>query len=189
MKRKLILSIAVVLSAIGFSSCEKGDGFDEYGFAYIYMPQATVNGGLNNNYYVPSGEGEYTYNFKIEGNQLKILLGVLRSGDLPNKGFSVDVVARRDTTQQIITNNLVDNGVVFPQELYSLPEKVIVPDNKNSESFYMTVPVDALKNDAYTGKRLVLTVAIANPTQFELSEVNTNTVVILDVNAIRTHIQ
>ena len=188
MKRTVFIVI-IALIALGLSSCEKGEGFDDYGFACIYMPQATVSGGLNNNYNVPSGEGPYTYNFKVEGNQLKILLGVLRSGDLLNKGFSVDIIARIDTSQQIIAQNLVTNGMVFPQGLYSLPEKVTVPDNKNNESFYMTVPVDALKNDAYTDKQLVLTVAVANPTQFELSKVNTNTVVIVDVNAIREHIQ
>jgi hypothetical protein len=177
------------LVILGFDSCEKGEGFDDYGFACIYMPQATVSGGLNNNYNVPSGEGPYTYNFKVEGNQLKILLGVLRSGHLPNKSFSVDIIARTDTTRQIVSENGVDNGMVFPSTLYSLPQTVTVPDNKNSESFYLTVPADALKDDAYTDKRLVLTVAIANPTQFQLSDVHTNTVVILDVNAIRTHIQ
>jgi hypothetical protein len=179
----------IALISLGFYSCEKGEGFDDYGFAYIYMPQATVSGGLDNNYYVPSGEGAYTYNFKVEGNQLKILLGVLRSGDLPNKEFSVDVIARMDTTLQIVAEQWAEDGMAFPQGLYDFPQKVTVPDNKNGESFYLTVPIDALKADTYTDKRLVLTVAIANPTRFELSDSHTNTVVVLDVNAIREHIQ
>ena len=188
--RKLVLIAASVLLLAGFFACEKGEGMDDYGFAYIYMPQASVSGGLDNNYYVPSGEGEYTYNFKIDAGkkELQILLGVLRSGDLPNAAYSVEVVARMDTTNQIIAEGWVEDGMVFPAALYSLPQKVEVAANKNGESFYMTVSTEALKDDSYTDKKLVLTVGLANPSRFELSATNTSTVVILDVNAIREYL-
>jgi hypothetical protein len=191
MKNTIILIGTILLFSIGYISCEKGEGLDDYGLAYIYMPQATVSGGLDNNYYVPSGDGLYTYNFKIDESkkELQILLGVLRSGDLPNAEYSVDIVARLDTTNQMLSNGLVENGIVFPQNEYSLPQTVKVPGNKNGESFYLTVPADVLKKDAYTDKNLVLTVAIANPSKFELSAVNTNTVVIVNVNAIREYIK
>jgi hypothetical protein len=187
-----IISIGIgLLLFLGYIACEKGDGFDDYGFAYIYMPQATISGGLDNNYYVPSGDGPYTYNFKIDNDrkELQITLGVLRSGDLPNEEFSVDIIARTDTSNQIVSAGLVENGVVFPQNLYSLPSKINVPGNKSGESFYMTVPTEALKSDAYTDKKLVLAVAIANPTRFELSATNTNTIIVLDVNAIREYLE
>jgi len=186
MKRIVLITVTVLFLA-GFSACEKNDGMDDFGFACIYMPQATVSGGLNNNYYVPSGEGIYTYNFKIDNTkkELQILLGVLRSGDLPNAAYSVEIVARTDTTNQIISGGLIENGMVFPSGFYSLPQKVDVTADKNGESFYMTIPTEALKGDSYTDKKLVLTVGLANPSHFELSATNTNTVVILDVNAIR----
>jgi hypothetical protein len=191
MKNTIKLIGVILFFSLGYMSCEKGEGLDDYGLAYIYMPQATISGGLNNNYYVPSGDGPYTYNFKIDASkkELQILLGVLRSGDLSNAGFSVDVIARTDTTNQIIAAGLVENGVIFPQNGYSLPQKVMVSDDKNAESFYLTVPFDVLKSDVYTDKKMVMTVAIANPSKFELSAVNTNTVVIVDVNAIREHIE
>ncbi|GHT17766.1 hypothetical protein AGMMS49573_10090 [Endomicrobiia bacterium] len=176
--------------SFGFSSCDEGEGSDDYGFGYIYMPQATVTGGLNNNYYVPAGEGVYTYNFKIDvgKKELQIILGVLRAGVIANAEYSVDIIARTDTTNQILAEGLVENGIAFPQNLYSLPSKITVPKSKSGDSFYMTVSTDALKNDAYTDKKLVLAVAVRNPTHFELAPENTNTVVILDVNTIRTHI-
>ena len=190
MKKIILIAAASVLFLTGFFACEKGEGMGDYGFAYIYMPQAAVSGGLDNNYYVPSGEGDYTYNFKIDTgkNELQILLGVLRSGDLPNAAYSVEIMARTDTTAQIISEGLVENGIVFPSNLYSLPQKVEVAANKSGESFYMTVPLEALKDDRYTDKKLVLTVGLANPSRFELSATNTSTVVILDVNAIREHL-
>jgi len=189
--KKIVFITTTILFFTGFIACEKEGGTDDYGFAYIYMPQATVSGGLNNNYYVPSGEGVYTYNFKIDADkkELQILLGVLRSGDLPNEAYSVEIIARTDTTGLIISEGLIENGIVFPSTLYSLPQKVEIAANKNGESFYMTVPIDALKDDSYTDKKLVLTVGLANPSRFELSATNTNTVVILDVNAIRAYLQ
>jgi len=184
---KIAFLTAISLFLAGFYACDKGDGEANYGFAYIYMPQATVNGGLDNNYNVPSGEGAYTYNFKVDSvnNELQIMLGVLRSGNLPNEAYSVDIVARTDTTNQIISDSLVENGVTFPSSMYSLPQTVNVASNESGTSFYMIVPTEALKDDSYTDKKLVLTVGLANPSKFELSATNTSTVVILDVDAIR----
>jgi hypothetical protein len=190
MKNKLFFIVTIILYSFGFLSCDEGEGFDDYGFGYIYMPQATVTGGLNNNYYVPAGEGAYTYNFKIDVSkkELQIILGVLRAGVIPNAEYSVDIIARADTTNQILAEGLVADGIAFPESLYSLPSKVTVPKSKSGESFYMTVPTDALKSATYTGKKLVLAVAVRNPSHFELASENTSTIVILDVNTIRTHI-
>jgi len=83
MIKKIAFIAAIFLCLAGFYACDKGAGTADYGFAYIYMPQATGSGGLDNNYYVPSGEGVYTYQFRVDSvrNELKILLGVSRSGD------------------------------------------------------------------------------------------------------------
>lgn len=188
--RKIILLTVTVLFLAGFSACDKNAGSADYGFAYIYMPQATGSGGLDNNYYVPSGEGAYTYNFKIDSvnNELQILLGVLRSGNLPNAAYSVDVVARTDTTESILIDGLVENGMIFPSGMYSLPQTVNVSKDESGASFYMTIPTGALKDDSYTDKNLVLTVGLTNPSQFKLSDTNTNTVIILNVDAIRKFI-
>jgi len=187
MIKKIIFIAATVLFLAGFYACDKGAGTADYGFAYIYMPQATIDGGLDNNYNVPSGEGAYTYNFKVDSvnNKLQIMLGVLRSGDVANAAYSVDIIARMDTTNQIISDGLIDGGIAFPSSMYSLPQRVDVAANESGVSFYMTVPTEALKDDAYTDKKLVLTVGLANPSQFELSPTNTSTVIILDVDAIR----
>ena len=188
--RKILFITVSILLFTGFYACEKGDSSANYGFAYIYMPQATVSGGLDNNYPVPSGEGINTCNFKVDSvnRQLQILLGVLRSGDVPDAAYTVDIVARTDTTAQIISAGLVENGIVFPSSLYSLPSNVSVAANQSGASFTMTVSTDAIKDDSYTDKKLVLVVGLANPSKFELSATNTNTVVILDVNAIRAYL-
>jgi len=187
MIKKIVFLAANVLFLAGFYACDKGAGTADYGFAYIYMPQATADGGLDNNYNVPSGEGIFTYNFKVDSvnNELQIMLGVLRSGDISNAAYSVDIVVRTDTTDQILLDGLVENGIPFPSSMYTLPQQVDVASNQSGAGFYMTVPTEALKDDAYTDKKLVLTVGLANPSKFALSSTNTSTVVILDVDAIR----
>jgi hypothetical protein len=191
MKTKIFYIIAALFFAIGFVACNDGDGDADYGFGYIYMPQATISGGLNNNYYVPSGSGEYTYNFKVDltTNKVKVILGVLRSGDIGNSAYSVDIVSRTDTTNQIIASGTISNALILPASLYSLPNSVSVSGSESGTSFYMEIPIDALKMDQYTDKNLVMTVGLANPTAFQLSPKNTSTVVIINVNSLRTKIE
>ncbi|MFT4222107.1 hypothetical protein [Dysgonomonas sp.] len=191
MKTKIFYIIAALFFAIGFVACNDGDGDADYGFGYIYMPQATISGGLNNNYYVPSGSGEYTYNFKVDltTNKVKVILGVLRSGDIGNSAYSVDIVSRTDTTNQIIVSGAISNALILPASLYSLPNSVSVSGSESGTSFYMEIPIDALKMDQYTDKNLVMTVGLANPTAFQLSPKNTSTVVIINVNSLRTKIE
>lgn len=190
MKTKIFYIITVLFFAIGFVACNDGEGDADYGFGYIYMPQATISGGLNNNYYVPSGSGEYTYNFKVDltANKVKVILGVLRSGDIGNSAYTVDVISRIDTTNQIITSGAISNALILPTSLYSLPNSVSVSGSESGTSFYLEIPIDALKMDQYTDKNLVLTVGLANPTAFQLSPKNTSTVVIINVNSLRTKI-
>jgi hypothetical protein len=176
--------LATLLFAVVFVSCEDGDADADYGFALLYMPQATSSGGLDNNYYVPSGEGEYTYNFKIKDGKVDIFLGVLRAGQLPNSPYQVDIISRADTTTQIVQSGIIENSVVMAESHYTLPSMVSVPGDKNGKTFYMTVPVEVLKRAEYTGKKLVMTVAITNPSKYGLNTRKTNTVVIIDRNAL-----
>lgn len=184
--RKTVIIAAVLITA-AFAGCEKGDGEADYGFDYVYMPQATTSGGLNNNYAVPLGNGIYTYNYQIDSvnHRLNIILGVSRAGKLPNESFQVDVKARPDTTDQIIISSKIANGVLLPGSMYSLPTQVIVPSDKSGETFYLSVDALGLNNEAYSGKKLVLTVAIDNPTKYKVQSKYRNTVIIIDVNAIR----
>ena len=191
MKTKILYIVTTLFLAIGFIACNDGEGEADYGFGYIYMPQATISGGLNNNYYVPSGSGEFTNNFKVDpaANKVKIILGVLRSGDIGNSAYSVDVVSRTDTTNQIIASGAISNALMLPESIYSMPNTISVSGSESGTSFYLEIPIDALKMDQYTDKNLVLTVGLANPTAFQLSPKNTSTVVIINVNALRTKVE
>ncbi|NDV82488.1 DUF1735 domain-containing protein [Bacteroides sp. 51] len=175
----------MMLCAIVVAGCEEGDGDADYGFAYVYIPQATASGGLNNHYPVPSGSGENTYNFKVEGGKLNIYLGVLRSGLISGaSGFTVDVAVSSTMTEEAVTSGGINNAQALPSGLYTLPDKATVQAGKESTSFYLSVDINALKGGAYAGKNLVLAVEIANPTHYELSDENTSVVVVIDVDAV-----
>ena len=154
---KLILLIAF-LCTCAFAACE-GDGDADYGFGKVYMPQAVSTGGLNNSYAVPSGGGDYTYNFRVENGTVRIILGVIRSGKLSDKkGYTVDVYTS---------------------------STVVVPDGKTGGTFYLDIPVLAISRSEYAGKKLVLSVGIRNPSAYELSDAATKTAVIVNVDALK----
>lgn len=184
MKCKMYTLMAMLLLAIGLVACDGSDGEADYGFAYLYMPQATSGGGLDNNYHVPSGGGSYTANYKIKDGKLEIILGVLRSGQLSNSAYSVDIISRADTTRQIVASGAIPDAVALAENQFSLPAKVDVPSDKSGETFYLSVPVEVLKEVAFAGKKLIVTVGITNPTKYELNTRKTSTVVIVDVDAM-----
>lgn len=188
MKRN-ILFITVVLVLAMFAGCQKGDGDADYGYTNIYMPQATVTGGLNLNYAVPSGDGFETYNYKIDSinHKLNVILGVIRSGKQSDDGYSVSVSVNKDTTTQLITKNVITNGVLLPDASYTLPTSVSVPAGQSYSSFYLSI--DAVTLKTFSGKKAAITIAISNPSNYTLYTKYSKTVVIIDVDAIKAKLK
>ena len=180
MKNRLFLFLTL-LCAFAFVSCE-GDGDADYGFARIYMPQALSSGGLDNSYAVPSGSSVNTRNFRVEDGAVRIILGVVRSGNLDEqKGFTVKVGVSPEATAEAAA---AFGGEAMP-EFYSLPESVSVPNGRNSETFYLSIPVSSLSKAEYAGKKFVLAVVISEPSVYELAETGTVTAVVVDVDALK----
>lgn len=88
--RKILFAIFSVC-VLALTSCAEGDGDKDYGLMKIYMPQAMAGGGIGNIYNVPSGGGEYTYNFEADGDNINVFLGVMRSGKAAGEAFTVDI--------------------------------------------------------------------------------------------------
>lgn len=184
-KNNRLTLFILLLCCMATTGCKEGDGEADYGFAYIYMPQATTSGGLNNHYLVPSGAGKDTYNFKEENGKLNIYLGVLRSGKISDaSGFTVDVAASSTQTDEVVASGAISNAVALQAGSYTLPDKAIVQSGKESGSFYLSLDMDVVTNYRHIGKNLVLAVGIANPTHYQLSKQNTSVVVVIDVDAL-----
>ena len=177
-----IFIIALCIAGFVSGGCKKETL--TYGEAFIYMPQSTQSGGVNNQYLVPSGGGDMTRNFRMNNGKVEIMLGVSRSSTLPSEEFTVDVVVRDDETNSFVSSGAIADAIALPAGSYSLPSKLTVTASNNA-TFYLSVDSAMLINDlAYAGQKMVLAVGIANPTKYELSEKNL-TMVIIDVDAIR----
>lgn len=168
-----------VICLFALSSCAKGDGDKDYGVEKVYIPQAMADGGITNVYNVPSGEGEYTYNFAIKEETVEVFLGVLRSGKQAGQAFSVDVVVNDETSAAQAAKL---GAEVMNAGMYTLPEKVSVAAGTNSKTFNLSLNKAALKQQA--GKKLVLCVGLANCTAYEISEKAAEVTVLVNVDAL-----
>ena len=168
-----------VICLFALASCAKGDADKDYGVEKVYIPQSMADGGITNVYKVPSGEGEYTYNFKIEEETVEVYLGVMRSGKQSGKAFTVDIVVNEETSASQAAKY---GAEVLGEELYTLPTEVSVAAGKNSATFHLSLNKAALKEKA--GKKLVLCIGLANCTEYEISEKAAEVTVLVDVNAL-----
>lgn len=182
-----VLFAATILLIMTMNSCDKGYNNASFGYNYIYMPQATVSGGLNLNYPVPAGLDSATYNYKIDtvNHKVNVDLGVSVSGEQASTGFTVNVSVNNDTTNQIISGGSIANAVLMPGTMYSLPSSVTVPVGQHFATFNLSIDAVALK--AYAGKMALLTVQLSNPTSYVLNTMYNKTVVIINVSALNLH--
>ena len=187
--KSLMKFLAVIAAVMSFVSCIKGDGDAEYGNCYIYIPQATQSGSLNNHYNVPSGDGPYTYNFKVEDGLLKIMMGVLRSGKTEGNPYTADIAENSAATDKFITEmngDSTDKYMKMPA-IYTFPSKIEVGKGENGKTFYIEIPVSEVEKLEYDSKVLVLTLKLMDSTGYPLSEKNTEVVVLLDTDSIEKH--
>jgi len=170
------MAITIAAASLLSLSCQKGDGDADYGNQYIYMPQATVSGGIDNYYYVPTGQ-ENTANYSIKDGQVNVFLGVLRSGKTAiNSAYSVTVL----TDEQLSSKAASALGAqMLSSSAYTLPSKADVKDGETGTAFTLSVQQSALKSGKY-----VVAVRIDNPTRYELSKNNTSVVVVIDSDAL-----
>jgi hypothetical protein len=173
------------------SGCEKEASSLDYGTPLIYMPQS-MQSGTDIIYNVPSGLDSATYNYVIDTpeSKLNIVLGILRSGKTANNGFSVAILTNPDTVTAAIANGSLvgspdpgDSIVLLPSAAYSLPPTVAVPSGSNQVTFYLSVDITQLK--AYAGKKVALAVYLDKPSTYELSPTNAETIVVIDINALK----
>ena len=177
--RKIIYSLMSAICLFALASCAKGDADKDYGVQKVYIPQSMADGGISNVYKVPSGEGEYTYNFAVTAETVEVYLGVLRSGKQAGEAFSVNVVVNDETTAEMAKKH---GAEVMDPSIYTLPSEVKVAAGTNSKTFHLSLNKAALKEKA--GKKLVLCVGIVNSTKYEINDKAAEVTVLVDVNAL-----
>ncbi len=182
---KYLFYSLLVLSTILFVQCEEDDNEKEWGLEKVYMPQASIlDGGISNNYPVPLQNNPLTQNYVLDtvAKRLDITLGVYRSGLKRLEAYSVDVTTKPDTVNQMIADEIIKNAVLLPDDVYTLPETVSVLDGHREAIFNLSIDVQKLIDDypQYGGQKLVVAVAIDNPSNYELNKALSTTIVIID---------
>ena len=188
-KTIIITAVAVALS-LGAVSCQKSDATKDYGFPVIYMPQATVTG-LDNTYPVPGGpmSQNTSYNCNVKDGKLNVVVGVMRAGYIAGaKAFSVNLgVCPAETSRKL--EEYAASGIAamaLPDGCCSVPAKIDVPAGESGATCYVSIDLSALAAHAgeirtEEGSRLlVLGLEISNPTAYQLAEVNTSLVMVID---------
>ena len=189
-KSRKVVQVFATLCTFILAGCQEGDGDADYGFSRIYMPQSSVTG-IDNHYPVPGGSGVYTYNFRVDTlpngapDKIQIILGVARSGKISGAGgFVVNVHVLPEMTDEAV--NEIEDALVLPSGIYTLPDQVAVEAGKNSAAFYLTVDINNLMDGAYDGKNLALAVGISEPAVgFDPEADGTSVIVVIDVDALR----
>lgn len=179
---KILFIAFLAVVSIAFYSCDEPDSEKEWGIAKVYMPQASLLSGSNNNYIVPSGTNEFNKNYYLDtDNSVNVVLGVYRSGLQPLEGYSVDVSTRPDTVAQLINDGVLTNAVLLADDAYELPSSISVGDGQREATFYLSIDRNKLMADhpEAAGKSLALAVNIANPSRYELNQSLSTTIVIV----------
>lgn len=180
------IATAVLVSAV---SCNKGDGDAYYGNCFIYIPQATQSGGINNYYNVPSGEGIYTYNYKVTETTVNAIMGVSRSGKQEDKAYSVGIgvdTAKAAEVATLLNEENPGKYEVIKESMYTIPARVEVPAGSYSTTYYIELFKSELSNSLYAGKVLVLYIGLHDPTTYELAKTNTEIAVLIDVDKLKS---
>lgn len=175
-----LISTIIVLILV---QCEEDQ--NEWGFALISMPQASVyDGASTNNYPVPLDNNPAIQNYVLDtvANTIDIYLGVYRSGLQPLAACSVDIFTKQDTVNQLIAGEVISNAAMLPADVYTLPQTVFISDGERETFFKLTVNLQKLI-DEYSqlgGQNLVLAVSLDNPSKYELNKALSTTIVIID---------
>jgi hypothetical protein len=180
--KKILSALAGILLVL--ASCERSDSDTDFGIASIYMPQATI-AGLR--YNVPNtgiGLDSATRNYLLTNDSVKIMLGVLRSGEQPSEGYTVNVRANADTAAQLISSGVFPSATatVLPTAIYSLPQTVVVANGKVETTFYLAIHRSKLK--ALAGKTLLLGVGLSDPDRYILNNAISKVLVIINATAL-----
>lgn len=175
------------MAALLLASCGKEDAVKDYGFAKVYIPQATVTG-IDNSYPIPLGpfyqNSKYTCAYDAASGKLDIVLGVIRSGYFAQSpGYSVSLGKYTPDAPE---------GVELPADVYSFPSAIVVPDGETGATVKVSVDLKALSAKrasfyaAGVYQILYLGLEISSlqgPANFSLADSNTSVVIKLDMGS------
>lgn len=186
MKTKHIYKLLLLMLSAALITCEKADSDKDWGNSLIYMPQAALlDGGNTIHYPVPFDKNAALQNYIIdstETNTIKVIMGVYRSGLEELQGYSVSVLPNPAVLQQKLAE--IENAFELPEDMYSVPETVEVPDGQRGVNFYLTIDRKRLLEEyGYLwGKSMILALSLDKPTRYALNDKLSTVVVVINMS-------
>lgn len=147
----------------------------------ISMPQSSAfEGEIPHQYPIPFTGNPGTHLLDGQTGILKIFLDAQRDGIIPLRGFSVSVVFDTDHSSSAAAE--LSRAVVLPADTYTLPSVVTVEDGALAADFSIDVDVNKLIRDypQLSTSKLVVTVALADPSIYELDAEKSRVVIVIN---------
>jgi PKD repeat protein len=162
----LKLLIGFFCCVMTFVSCEYQVIKDAaYPDQSIYLPAANFGIYLINT--VPEQTSAtptpgYTYRFTVDtiARKIKIPLSVYRAGINNSGAFSIDISAKPDTVNQLISLGKMTGNELMPSSAYSVPPSIDMNDGNETASFDVLVNLDYLLSNP--NKKLAFGIGIAS---------------------------
>jgi hypothetical protein len=176
----------VTFMTLVFLSCEKPAEDEVYGDSVIYMPQAAINEGADNNYY---------NELNAAGSEdTSITVGIYRSGLAALEEVTVDLEIDADTLEIVMAYAQTPdgsgdayyyyrNGHLLNPDYYTLPDHITIPAGARQATVELKINKNAIYADpAWVDDYFILPLRIKNPTQYELNEDLSLTMVVIKRN-------
>lgn len=192
--KTLLLTLGLAL----LTACGKEDAVKDYGFARVYIPQATVTG-IDNSYPIPLGpfyrNSVYACSFDQDSGMLDVVVGVIRSGYFARQeAYSVSLTFSEALTAAKL-KALEEAGTPaagLPLAVCSIPDGISVPEGESGATCRLRVDLKALaaqRSSFYADgqyRKLVLGLEISQlqgPDHYSLADQNTSVVILLDLGS------
>ena len=170
---------------ISLWSCEDPVEDEAFGISKVYMPQAGINLGADNNYY---------NELDPANGDTSIVVGIYRSGLAALEEVTVDLEIDSDTLEAAMayaqtpdgsgdTYYYYRNGHLLNPDYYTLPDHITIPDGSREATVELTINKEAIYSDpAWVDDYFILPVRITNPSKYELNEDLSLTMVVIKRN-------
>ena len=195
---KTLHKILLISLSLALTACGKEDATKDYGFARVYIPQATVTG-IDNSYPIPLGpfyrNSVYSCSYDAASGSLEIVLGVIRSGYFAHQqAYSVTLGVSEALTSAKVTalETAGTPAAALPAELCTIPAGLSVPEGESGATCHVGVDLKALAARRATFyadgqyKKLVLGLEISRlegPDGYTLADRNTSVALVLDLGS------
>lgn len=169
----ILTAIPLLVISISLSSCYKKFADAPYPAQTVYMPAAANGFYVVNSVAVPGQT--YRYTVDPTAGKLYIPLAAYRSGLTNDGDLSINISAKTDTANTLISSGAITNTLPLPVTTYTIPSSVSIPGGAYLGQFALSIDLSFLL--ANPAKSYVVAVGIST-SQVKSTTRNTTVIII-----------